>query len=65
MKLIYDRDADTLTIVLKDSVVEESDEPRDGVILDYDSQGDLVSVEILDASKRVAAPQGIEFRLAG
>lgn len=32
--------------------------------LDYDSQGHLVSLEILDASRRVTKPQGIEFEMA-
>jgi uncharacterized protein YuzE len=64
MKVIYDRDADVLLLVLKEASVEESDEVRDGVILDYDSQGDIVAVEILDASRRIAQPEGIEFQLA-
>lgn len=65
MKVIYDRDSDTLTLILKDVPIEESDEQKEGVILDYDSKGDLVSVEILNASRKVAEPEGIEFRLAG
>lgn len=64
MKVIYDRDADVLLLLLKEAPVEESDEAREGIILDYDAQGDLVAVEILDASRRVAQPEGIEFQLA-
>jgi uncharacterized protein YuzE len=64
MKVIYDPHTDTLTLILKDSPVEESDEAKSGIILDYDAEGDLVSVEILDASKRVTEPQGIEFQMA-
>ena len=54
MKIRYDRRTDTLSMILKDDVVvAESDEDKPGVILDYDERGDLVSLEILDASRRV------------
>lgn len=33
-----------------------------GVILDYDDAGNLVSLEILDASKRVSEARKIEFQ---
>lgn len=47
----------------KDNVpIEESDEGRPGVILDYDKEGDLVSLEVLDASERVSETQRIEFQ---
>ncbi len=61
MRISYDADSDTLTVVLKDSPVAESDEERPGVILDFDEQGDMVSFEILDASRRIGDPRKIEF----
>jgi len=64
MKIIYDPDSDTLTVILKEGPVEESDEVREGLILDYDAEGELVSLEILDASERIRAPQSVEFQLA-
>lgn len=64
MKVIYDRASDTLSLILKDTPVEESDEVKEGIILDYDVKGDLVSLEILDASQRIAQPEGVEFQLA-
>ncbi|HEV8232029.1 MAG TPA: DUF2283 domain-containing protein [Thermoanaerobaculia bacterium] len=42
----------------------ESDEDKPGVILDYDDRGDLVSLEILDASQRVTEGRRIEFQMA-
>lgn len=64
MKVIYDPDSDTLSVIFKEAPVEESDEIKDGIILDYDAQGHLVSLEILDASQRIARPQSVEFQLA-
>lgn len=64
MKLIYNREADVVLLVLKETPVEESDEVREGIILDYDAQGDVVAAEILDASRRIIQPEGIEFQLA-
>jgi uncharacterized protein YuzE len=64
MKVIYDRDTDTLSIILGDGKIMQSDEPRPGLILDYDRAGRLVSLELLDASEQVKAPRSIEFALA-
>lgn len=36
MKLTYDAEVDVLRIILTDQPVEESDEDKPGVILDYD-----------------------------
>jgi uncharacterized protein YuzE len=66
LKATYDATTDTLSIILKaDARVVESDEGKPGVILDYDEQGNLVSLEILDASKRVSEARRIEFELTG
>jgi uncharacterized protein YuzE len=63
MKVSYDPRTDTLSVILKDyATVAESDEDQPGVILDYDEVGDLVSLEILDASKRVTEAKKLEFQ---
>jgi uncharacterized protein YuzE len=65
MKVRYDRKTDTLSLVLRDNVtVVESDEDKHGVILDYDKDGNLVSLEILDASRRVTDARKVDFQLA-
>ena len=63
MKVIYDQKTDILTVIFSDTVVAESDEDKPGVILDYDHQGNLVSLEVLDASLRVPLPTHIEFQI--
>lgn len=63
MKVQYDNETDTLTIIFSDTLVAESDEAKPGVILDYDASGNLVSLEILDASQRVSAPNRIEYQV--
>jgi uncharacterized protein YuzE len=64
MKVTYDPITDTLSVIFKEDVsVAESDEERPGIILDYDAQGDLISLELLDASTRVTETRKIEFQM--
>jgi len=65
VRVSYDPKTDTLSFILKEeAAVAESDEDKPGVILDYDEYGDLVSMEILDASRRVTEAAKIEFQIA-
>jgi uncharacterized protein YuzE len=64
VKATYDARTDTLSIIFKANVeIAESDEDRPGIILDYDVDGNLVSLEILDASQRVGETRRIEFEM--
>ena len=64
MKVTYDPKTDTMSVILKEGIaVFESDEDKPGVILDYDAEGNLVSLEILDASTRVTETRKIEFQM--
>jgi uncharacterized protein YuzE len=64
MRVVYDGRADTLTIILSEAPVAESDEDKPGMILDYDAAGNVVSLEILDASRRVSQPAQMIYELA-
>ncbi len=63
MRVRYDSKTDTLTIIFSDAPVAESDEDKPGTILDYNASGDLVSIEILDASRRMELPTQIEYQV--
>ena len=65
MKVNYDARTDTLTVILRDAPVAESDEDKPGIILDYDDAGNLVSIEVLDASKRVEEPRSVTLATQG
>ena len=61
MKVSYDPTTDILSIILRDDrAVAESDEDKPSVILDYDNEGNLVSLEVLDASTRVSDTRKVE-----
>ena len=65
MKVNYDGKTDILTVVFRNSPVAESDEEKPGVILDYDAAGNIVSIEVLDASRRVEEPHKVTIETDG
>jgi uncharacterized protein YuzE len=64
MRAKYDAKTDTLTMEFSNAPVAESDEGKPGVILDYDADGNLVGLELLDASTRVAEARTMQFQVA-
>ena len=65
MKVTYDQGVDVLRVVFSDARIQESDEDKPGVVLDYDKDGNVVGIEILNASKRVENPRSVEYAVAG
>ncbi|HBY58140.1 MAG TPA: hypothetical protein DEG96_09870 [Candidatus Atribacteria bacterium] len=53
MRIRYDEEADALYIKLQEAEYYESDEIQEGFILDYDADGSIIAIEILEASTRV------------
>jgi uncharacterized protein YuzE len=66
MKVTYDSEVDVLHVLFSNAPIEESDEDKPGVILDYDKDGNIVGVEILDAQKRLGGRENVrEVELEG
>jgi len=53
MKLDYHPDTDSLYIDLSEQASVESREISEGVVLDYDARGNLVGIDIDNASTKV------------
>ena len=57
MKLKVDKENDALYFRLDESSVVESEEVQPGVILDFNVEGKMVGIEILDLSSRMTPDQ--------
>ena len=52
-------------IRLRAGDVAESEEVRPGVVLDFDTQGQVLVIEMLDVSKRTDNPRELAMELIG
>ena len=52
MKIEYSKEADALYVYFKEEYVARSKEVEDGVVVDFDVNGQLIGIEVLDVSKR-------------
>ena len=53
MKLNYYRDTDSLYIDLSSKPSADSREISEGVVLDYDAEGNIVGIDIDNASRKI------------
>ena len=53
MKIEYSKSADALYVYFREVKVAKSKEVEEGVIVDFDRQGHIVGIEILEASRRL------------
>lgn len=60
MRVRVDQAADAVYLNLTDRPIEESEEVADGIVVDYDAEGHIVGIEILDASKRTDDPAALK-----
>ena len=60
MHVRVDHAADAVYLNLTDRPIKDSEEVADGIVVDYDAEGRLVGIEILDASKRTDFPDALK-----
>ena len=65
MKIEYDHQADAMYIRLRADFVFESEEIRPGVVFDFDVDGKLLGIEMLDVSERTDNPRELAMVLVG
>ncbi|HIG97256.1 MAG TPA: DUF2283 domain-containing protein [Candidatus Aenigmarchaeota archaeon] len=53
MKIKYDSKADAMNIIFQKGKYDISKEVADGIIIDIGKKGKILSIEILDVSKRM------------
>lgn len=64
MKIKYDKEVDVINIKFSDEEIFETDEEKPGVIIDYDKDGNIVEIEVLNASKKSNTPLKVEYEFA-
>jgi uncharacterized protein YuzE len=65
MKIEYDPKADAMYIRLKSGAIAESDEIRPGLVIDFDEEGKVLGIEMLDVSLRTDNPRERSLSLVG
>lgn len=65
MKVTYDPEVDVLCILFSHAPLKASDEDKPGVIIDYDKDGNIVKMRILDASKRMDNLRAVDYAVMG
>lgn len=55
MKLEYDKEVDALYIRIEETIVAKTKEVEEGINLDFDVEGKLIGIEILNAKARYKA----------
>ncbi len=64
MVIRYDKELDIVYIRFSENKIAESNEDKPGIILDYDLEGNIVGIEVLNASSQMVQPNGIVYEVA-
>ena len=65
MKIEYDPKADAMYIRMRSGTAIESDEIRPGLVIDFDADGKVLGIEMLDVSLRTDNPRELSLSLVG
>lgn len=63
MKIEFSREADAIYISLHEEDVARSVEIEDGVVADFNADGRLIGLEVLDVSRRYDTPDIASIRI--
>jgi len=64
MNIKYDKEADAFYLKLSDAEVVESDQEKPEIIIDYDDSGNMVGIEVFDASEKTGNPASLIYEVA-
>ncbi len=64
MHIKYNIETDIIYIKFSEGKVAESDEGKPGIIIDYDESGNVMGIEVLEASKKMVQPNGVVYEVA-
>jgi len=64
MKIKYDKETDIMYLRFSENKIEESAEEKQGIIIDFDENGKIVAIEILNASKTTESPNSVIYEVA-
>ena len=64
MNLRYNSEVDALYVGFTQDMIVESEEVRPGVVLDFDSEGRIVAIELLDAKRQLPPTALIDIKAA-
>lgn len=59
----YNQEDDILRLLWSDVPIQESDEVEPGVIVDYDFDGNIIGIEVLNASAKIKQLDKNSFKL--
>lgn len=62
MKVLYDPDHDTMRILFRSAPIDRSVVEVPGLIVDYDTNGAVIGLELAEASRHIHDPRTVDFQ---